>query len=485
MMQGPLGTQETYEYDNAGRVIAEQTVTDKKVTYEYDKSGLLTAKTNARGQKTLYSYHNIGNVTSVQNSEGITEYQYDANGNITKMTRPDGSVLTKKYDAAENLIEASDIRANGTIISKFAYSYDANGNIIQEISYGDNVRYDMTYDNMDRVISRQKTDLSTMTVLDMETFTYDDACNIISSSKQNSIVAMTYDIRNRLKTVSGLECIYDADGNMTTGLINGNMLNMKYDSSNRLISAGNTKYTYDAENTRIAKEDASGKTSYVYGIMGQSSILLETSDDDGKTVKYVYGAGALISQESSDGTSYYHYDLRGSTVALTNDAGTITDRYQYDVYGQVTHTEGESTTPFLYNGRDGVMTDGNGLLYMRARYYSPELKRFVNADVLMGNIGDSDTLNRYAYVEGNPVSMVDPFGLCAEPGSKKKGSRGFLGKVKSAINNGKKLVKSVKSVSKTYFSSLTVPDCIHTVLDGCGMILGEDLFLMELMRYII
>lgn len=86
-----------------------------------------------------------------------------------------------------------------------------------------------------------------MTVLDTETFTYDDACNIISSSKQNNIVAMTYDIRNRLKTVSGLECIYDADGNMTIGLINGSMLNMKYDSSNRLISAGTYIFTKNNE----------------------------------------------------------------------------------------------------------------------------------------------------------------------------------------------------------------------------------------------
>ena len=72
-----------------------------------------------------------------------------------------------------------------------SYSYDANGNIIQEISYGDNIRYDMSYDNMDRVISRRKTDSSTMAVLDTESFTYDDACNITSSSKQNSIIAMT------------------------------------------------------------------------------------------------------------------------------------------------------------------------------------------------------------------------------------------------------------------------------------------------------
>ena len=71
---------------------------------------------------------------------------------------------------------------------------------------------------------------------------------------------------------------------------------------------------------------------------------------------------------------------------------------------------------FGYNGRDGVITDANGLLYMRARYYSPELRRFINADIVPGEISNAITLNRYAYANGNPVSNIDPFGLSAERG---------------------------------------------------------------------
>ncbi|MBT2288844.1 hypothetical protein J7E73_06760 [Paenibacillus albidus] len=57
------------------------------------------------------------------------------------------------------------------------------------------------------------------------------------------------------------------------------------------------------------------------------------------------------------------------------------------------------------------MTDENGLYYMRARYYNPDIKRFVNRDVVTGTISSAQTLNRYAYVNGNPISYVDPFGL--------------------------------------------------------------------------
>ena len=66
---------------------------------------------------------------------------------------------------------------------------------------------------------------------------------------------------------------------------------------------------------------------------------------------------------------------------------------------------------FLYNGQYGVMSDDNGLYYMRARYYNIDIKRFINQDILTGTIDSSQSLNRYAYVEGNPVSYLDPFGL--------------------------------------------------------------------------
>ena len=54
----------------------------------------------------------------------------------------------------------------------------------------------------------------------------------------------------------------------------------------------------------------------------------------------------------------------------------------------------------------GVVTDQNGLLYMRARFFAQNPRRFVNSDVIIGSISNAVTLNRYAYANGNPVSKI-------------------------------------------------------------------------------
>ena len=105
---------------------------------------------------------------------------------------------------------------------------------------------------------------------------------------------------------------------------------------------------------------------------------------------------------------------------------------------------------------------------MRARYYSPEMKRFINADIVTGQISNAVTLNRYAYANGNPVSFVDPFGLSAERGQQlsefaisafelydnfKDACDGFeliIGDVKF-VKNGKYInIKGDRSVLKKY-----------------------------------
>ena len=107
----------------------------------------------------------------------------------------------------------------------------------------------------------------------------------------------------------------------------------------------------------------------------------------------------------------YTYDIRGSVTRISDKKGVTTAEYTYSTYGNRVSTQDIDNFILGYCARDGVLTEANGLLYMRARYYSPDLMRFINEDIVTGDISNSNSLNRYSYVEGNPVTMVDPFGL--------------------------------------------------------------------------
>ncbi|ADU26441.1 RHS repeat-associated core domain-containing protein [Ethanoligenens harbinense] len=168
--------------------------------------------------------------------------------------------------------------------------------------------------------------------------------------------------------------------------------------------------TYDAENNRIAMAMSDSTTSYVYDTNAAMSRMLVSTDENGNKTYYIYSSGLIGSYDSSNNYAVYHYDYCGSTTALTNSSGQVPDIYTYGTYGNLTSHTGVSPTAFLFNGRDGVQTDPNGLYYMRARYYSPTLLRFVNADVKKGNIQTSESLNRCAYANGNPINDIDPFG---------------------------------------------------------------------------
>lgn len=211
---------------------------------------------------------------------------------------------------------------------------------------------------------------------------------------------------------------YDDDGNLVSSVRGDVVESYKFNQRNNLTSYCQTEYTYDAEGNRIKVTDGKEEIRYLYNT-NQSLPKVIKSTTNGLSTIYIYGKD-LISEKSGKDTSYYHFDYRGSTVALTDISGKITDKYQYDVYGSSRHTEGISETPFRYNGSAGVMTDSNNLLYMKSRYYDINTSRFISADVITGDIRNTQSLNRYTYCEGNPVNFTDPFGLSPEVKAKKQ-----------------------------------------------------------------
>ena len=368
-----------------------------------------------------YSYDKAGNLLAVTDAQGgITRYTYDKNGRLILTERADGSREMRAYDGLGQLKTLKDETKTGEVISELAYEYDGRGNIVG--------------------ISGMEAGLAG-SVSDGEA---EEAASVLPVS-----IAMTYDADNRLLTYNGRSVEYDACGNMTKGPLNGGMAEFTYDCRNRLVKVKEedgrtTVYEYDAEDIRTASVTGGVRTEYITDREAvYSQVLVKTSygknvfgvyNEERERITYTYGAG-LINERRDGGEEYvYHYNHLGSAVAITDGNGEIVFRIVYGTYGELydirnaggvsllTAETAEGCTAaevtdalgleYLYNGQYGVSTGGNGLYYMRARYYDQDIKRFINRDILSGNIGNSQSLNRYCYVQGNPVSLTDPFGLC-------------------------------------------------------------------------
>ena len=172
---------------------------------------------------------------------------------------------------------------------------------------------------------------------------------------------------------------------------------------------GTTQYAYDAMGNRVLKTDFAGSTRYLvdpFGVGGLSQVLRETGASG--SVDYVLGGGTLVSMRRFTGTSFYLHDGQMSTRMLADAAGNVTDRYDYDAFGNVLSQAGSTPNSYLYGGQQ--LDPNLGFYHLRARYYDPTAGRFTAPDPFPGIIFDPPSLHPYTYAQNDPVNKSDPSG---------------------------------------------------------------------------
>ncbi|MFA6094298.1 MAG: DUF6531 domain-containing protein [Candidatus Paceibacterota bacterium] len=418
-------------YDAAHRL---QTVTDRRggktLTYRWSPGGLLNSVQGPDTNASHYVYDPVGRLTSIWapnfDSYGLS---YDAAGRLVSLRYPNGIRKTQTWNPDGSLAQVSHQSLGGPL-AQSQYRYDGLGRrngLVETLPGPTAWTYAYQYDALDRLVQEDNSTTARLT-----RYSYDALNNRISRQVGPNTVVYKIDAANQLTETSlngSLEgaYIYDAAGNLSQSCTGAPITRPSiitcsgtfttqytYDSLGRLAQtsgAGSANYTYDPQGRRIEVTESGVTSRNLYD--GNNIVATYPGTSWTSASAYEVQAGtdfplAKLTGNTADPTataSYYHQDGIGSVLAVTDVNQAVSASVRYEAYGRNAFLTG-NFPDYGYAGRERAKTIP-GLYFYRARYYWPNLGRFIQRDP----IGYAAGINLYAYVGNNPVNFNDPSGL--------------------------------------------------------------------------
>ena len=371
---------DSVETDAIGRVIktAKQNGVYSK-EYEYKTVGTRTS--NLISKETFKRY---SPTTQVNLMDKSLEYTYDALGRVTQITETESGVSRViqafTYDSLGRLIRED----NYYLDESYVYLYDNAGNITEKLTYP----FILNGDLDDNDLSQSKYSIYTNGRL-----------------TSHSIIGGT------AKT-----CYYDILGNPVAYLGK----NATWSHGHRLESFDGISFEYNANGIRTKKTNGSDVTKF---ILDGDRIVMTESTSSG-TMKFYYGADGITAFESSGNKYFYQKNIFGDIIGIYDNNFNWVARYVYDAWGncKVVDEDGSELiydpssiahkNPFRYRGY--YYDRETGLYYLNARYYDPQIGRFISPDdISYLEPATINGLNLYVYCNNNPVMNADPTGHSA------------------------------------------------------------------------
>lgn len=432
------------EFDNHGRLLASQQITDGQTYgfgYKYNLSGGLTEQTYPSGRIVRSFLDADGGLSAVTSKAGngmtkrvISDFDYTASGSVKKVKLGNGLWETSQVSHLNQLTQIG-LGTTHTNNSIFKIDYE----------YGELNSDGTTVDTAKNIGNIAKTTTTIPTTSFVQTFKYDEI------NRLTEAVEKTGSTQNWKQTFG-----YDRYGNRTsryqivgsTVLAINNITQPTIDQANNRFTTGQG-YIYDYSGNLI--QDAEGRsftfngddkqtevrntaTSAVvgqYAYDGSGARVKKYIPSTGETTIFVYDAGGALAAEYSTvappptpTTSYLTTDHLGSPRVITDKAGAVTARRDFMPFGEdLSAGVGPRTESlkYSYTGSDNIRKrftgyekdDETGLDFAQARMYQNKHGRFTAVDPLLASAspGDPQSFNRYIYTGNDPINRTDPSGL--------------------------------------------------------------------------
>ncbi len=427
----------SYEYDGEMRLIKVKETGEETVSYTYDKNGNKKSETLANGVVSTYTYNKNNKVTGIINKKGnstISEYEYSyyLDGSDACKVRSESGIIETteyKYDGLKRLTEEA-VKVGNNTTDTYTYEYDDYGNrskmtaagtedFVTEYSYVDsNGKYTALLlkevKTVENEVNKNLITLNPASNVKQTVYTYDSNGNQITKTADGKTETNTYDGLNQLIGFTDGETTasyaYNVDGLRYEKTVNGQTINHVWDGSKQIVADIIDGQFYEAD-------------CYIRG----TNLVAKYNYRNGNKSKY----------------TYYTQNAHGDVVNLTDSTGAVTKTYKYDAFGVEKNIDNSDTNAFRYCGE--YYDTETGTIYLRARYYDPEIGRFISRDSFAGKNEDPLSLNLYTYCHNNPIAYSDPSGnfiltaivVGAIAGAVIGGTVGGVSSYKSAKEEGK------------------------------------------------
>lgn len=392
-----------FTYDALNRLIREQYQDGDVVNRVYDVTGRLVHMDDTASGSFDYIYDLVGSLLSSGGPTGVINYQRDPLGRMASLQVVSQPRETFQYDPVGNMLAAAMPQASVT------YEYDERDfPALQRRANGVTTVY--TFDKLGRPLAL--THAKGASVLSSLQYVSDVAGQIsqrFASGQPLATlpVASTVDDGNRLLSYGGNTYLQDNEGNLTSETSPAGTMTYGWDTRGRLRSVSpqggvQLTFTYDPAGNLLQLKQGALTRTFILNALTNVVQLSSSTGDQKSVLTGVMIDSHLATVPSTGAAEYALTDAANSTIATVDQIGALKGFFSYDSFGQTLATG--TDFPFQFTGRQTVADD---LYYFRARYYRPSVRRFLSEDPL-NVIGDASA---YAYVDNNPVTMTDPFGL--------------------------------------------------------------------------